>query len=135
VEQPPEEPVARHLAVDQFVLADRLEQHLGALQASVVEPRASSAAMYWISRPPARQDPASWPTARRMRVGVCSDWAKYCSAQSARSRLDVGHALVAVHLLAGVDGHREHALAQQVRAPGRTKPVEAFSTASGSKRQ
>ncbi len=50
------------------------------VQASSVEPRASSEAMFWISTPPARQrapaPSSACPTARRTRVGVCSDWAK-----------------------------------------------------------
>ena len=53
-------------------------------QASIVSPRVSSAAMYWMRKPPARAAPPEWPTARRTRVGVCSDWAKYCSAHRAR---------------------------------------------------
>ena len=57
-------------------------------QASSVSPRAASPAMFCKITPPARQLGAAsvctWPTARRTRVGVCSDWAKYCSAHRAR---------------------------------------------------
>ena len=89
---------------------------------SSVAPRAVSPATCWISAPPARQrfvPPGSEisPTARRTRVGICSDCVNQVCAQSASVAPSIGTRLChgeAVGIV-GLQQHGEHALADHLR--------------------
>ncbi len=55
-------------------------------------------------------------------MGVCSDWAKYCSAQRRQGfALDGRNALIAFGVRALINGHDEQAFAQQGAGPGARK--------------